>query len=254
MNNTVHIGQNDILLTDQGAGHPVLLLHGGAGPASVSGFAERLASDETRVLVPTHPGFGGTPRHESLTTIRAIADVYIGLLDDLDLREVTVIGNSIGGWIAAEMAVARSPRIAGVILVDAVGIQVPGHPIADFFSLTLPQVAELSYHDPARFAVDQAALPAAAKQEMAGNRATLSVYAGDPAMADPTLRARLAGITVPALVVWGDSDRIATPDYGRAYAKAIPTAKFLLLTKTGHLPQLENPDELEKAIHDFLRR
>jgi pimeloyl-ACP methyl ester carboxylesterase len=253
VNTTVHIGHHEITLTDQGTGHPVLLLHGGAGPASVTAFAERLASDETRVLVPAHPGFGGTPRHESLTTIRELASIYIGLLDELDLHGVTVIGNSIGGWIAAEMAVAGSPRLAGVVLVDAVGIEVPGHPVADFFSLTLPQVAELSYHDPVRFRIDPAALPPAAQREMAGNRAALSVYAGEPSMVDPTLRTRLAGVTAPALVVWGDSDRIVDPDYGRAYADAIPGATFLLLNQTGHLPQLENPDELEKAVTDFMR-
>ena len=67
-------------------------------------------------------------------------------------------------------------------------------------------------------------------------------------MVDPTLRARLAGITLPTLVVWGDSDRIVDPDYGRAYASAIPGAQFLLLTDTGHLPQLESPKLLASAV------
>ncbi len=129
------------------------------------------------MLVPTHPGFGGTPRPESLHTVRGIAAVYVALLDELDLRDVTVIGNSIGGWIAAEMALLGSERVSGMIIVDGVGIEVPGHPVADFFNLTFPQIAQLSYHDPERFRIDPDALPPAARAEIAGNRAALAVPA-----------------------------------------------------------------------------
>ena len=86
---------------------------------------------------------------------------------------------------------------------------------------------------------------------MAGDWASLVVYAG-ASVADPTLRGRLAGITTPTLVVWGDSDQMFDPDYGRAYAAAIPGAKFQLLTDTGHLPQLETPDQLLRAVSAFV--
>ncbi|HTZ28956.1 MAG TPA: alpha/beta fold hydrolase, partial [Streptosporangiaceae bacterium] len=146
------IGAADVSYTDRGAGPTYLLLHGGAGPQSVTGFAGLLAdTGPARVIVPVHPGFGGTPRPDGLTTIAGLARLYAALLDDLGLDDVTVIGNSIGGWIAAEMAVTGSARIGALVLVDAVGIEVPGHPVADFFSLTLDQVAELSYHNPAAF-------------------------------------------------------------------------------------------------------
>ena len=148
------------------------------------------------------------------------------------------------------MALAGSARIAAAILVDAVGIEVPGHPVADFFSLTLDQVAELSYHDPGPFRIDPAAMSAEQQAAMAGNRAALAVYAGT-AMADPGLSIRLGQITLPTLVLWGDSDRIADPGYGRAYADAIPGARFRLLTATGHVPQVETPDQLLGAIQDF---
>jgi pimeloyl-ACP methyl ester carboxylesterase len=86
---------------------------------------------------------------------------------------------------------------------------------------------------------------------MAGNRASLAVYAGQNSMADATLGARLRGITIPTLVVWGEADRIADPVYGRAFADAIPGAEFLLLAETGHLPQLETPDRLLAPVRDF---
>ncbi|TQS44786.1 alpha/beta fold hydrolase [Cryptosporangium phraense] len=233
--------------TERGAGRPILLLHGGAGPFSVTGYAERLAAElPARVITPTHPGFDGTPRPDDLTTIGGLADVYVDFLDALDLTGVTVVGNSIGGWIAAEIGLRRSPRVDRLVLVDAVGLQVPGRPVADFFNLTFPQVAELSYYDPDAFRIDPDALPPAARAALAGNREALAVYAAP--MEDPTLRDRLAAIDRPTLVVWGDSDRIVTPEYGRAYADAIPGARFELLPKTGHLPQLESPDLLTALL------
>ena len=216
-----------------------LLLHGGAGPQSVTGFADLLAdSGPARVIVPVHPGFGGTPRPDGLNTIAGLARLYAALLDELGLDAVTVIGNSVGGWIAAEMAVAGSARIAGLVLVDAVGIEVPGHPVADFFSLTLDQVAELSYHHPAAFRINPAAMSEEQRRVMAGNREALAVYAGTD-MSQKGLNARLSQIKVPACVLWGASDRIVDPEYGLAYATAIPGAEFRMLPDTGHVPQLE---------------
>jgi pimeloyl-ACP methyl ester carboxylesterase len=245
------IGPIPVTVSDRGAGRPVLVLHGGAGPISVNAFADELAQTESaRVLTPTHPGFNGTPRPDELNSIRALAALYSDLLDALDLTEVTVIGNSIGGWIAAEMATLASPRIRATVLVDAVGIDVPGHPVVDFFSLTLDQVAELSYHDPDSFRIDPSTFTPEQQTAMAGNRAALAVYGGT-SMTDPDLAKRLALIEMPTLVVWGDADRIADPDYGRAYAAAIPGAQFQLLTATGHVPQLETPQQLLDAVSEF---
>src|SRR3954451_1351088 len=202
------IGTVDLTLTDRGQGRTFLLLHGGAGPQSVTGFADLLAADGVRVIAPVHPGFDGTPRPEGLASISGLAGLYVALLDGLDLTDVTVIGNSIGGWIAAGMALLGSDRIGRLVLVDAVGIEVAGHPVVDFFSLTLDDVARLSYHEPERFRIDPSAMSAAQRAVMAGNRAALARYGGTT-MVDPTLRDRLAGVGLPVLVLWGESDRIA---------------------------------------------
>src|SRR5690242_15153531 len=122
-----------LTVDEVGTGRPFLLLHGGAGPASFLSFASYLAERRpARVLVPTHPGFNGTPRPDGVADVRALAGLYVALLDQLDLRDVTVVGNSIGGWIAAELALLASPRVAGVVIMNGVGIAVPGHPVADF--------------------------------------------------------------------------------------------------------------------------
>jgi pimeloyl-ACP methyl ester carboxylesterase len=240
-----------LTVDETGTGHPFLLLHGGAGPASVAPFAAQLAAHgPARVLVPTHPGFNGTPRPDDLADVRTLAKVYVALLDQLDLVDVTVVGNSIGGWTAAEIAVLASPRVSSVVIMNGVGITVPDHPVADFFSVTLDQLTELSYHDPSRFRVDPNSLSDAQKAIMGGNRQAIAVYAGQT-MTDPTLADRLAAVTVPTLVLWGQSDRVVDPEYGRAYAAAIPTATYQPLFQTGHMPQLETPELALTAIWDF---
>jgi pimeloyl-ACP methyl ester carboxylesterase len=241
-------GPVDVTVSEYGEGRPFLLLHGGGGPDTVAGFGEALAAAEhVRVLMPVHPGFGGTARPGALRSVRGLAALYVALLDQLGLDDVTVIGNSLGGWIAAEIAILNSPRVSRSILIDAVGLEVPGHPVADFFSLTLDQVFELSFHNPGPFRIDPATLPPAAQAIAAGNRAALAAYAGT-AMTDPTLGERLHDVAVPTLVVWGDSDRIADPEFGRAFAAAIPEARFELLTDTGHMPQVETPGLVLEAI------
>ena len=203
-------GPVDVTVSESGEGLPFLLLHGGGGPDTVARFGETLAAAEhVRVLIPVHPGFGGTPRPEALHSVRGLAALYVALLDQLGLDDVTVIGNSIGGWIAAEIAILNSPRVSRAILIDAAGLEVPGHPVADFFSLTMDQVFELSFHNPAPFRIDPATLPPAAQAIAAGNRAALAVYAG-PAMTDPTLGERLHAVAVPTLVVWGGTAKVRT--------------------------------------------
>jgi pimeloyl-ACP methyl ester carboxylesterase len=190
---TITLGGHDVSVsyTDAGAGDAVLLLHGGGGSMTVAEFGDRYAAErQARVLVPRHPGFDGTPRPEQIATIRGLARLYTALLAELDLHDVTVVGNSIGGWIAAEIAVLADPRVSRVVLVDAVGLALPDGPIVDFFSLTMDQVYDLSYADPDAFRVDPATIPAQQQAVMATNRETLRVYGGT-SMADPTLLERL---------------------------------------------------------------
>ena len=240
--------QVELRFTEWGEGSPVLLLHGGGGPGTVTGFAGQLAERAgVRVLVPTHPGFDGSARPDALATVPELAALYVALLEALDAVDVTVVGNSIGGWIAAEMATLQPARVARYVLVDAVGIEVADHPIVDFFALAVQEIADYSYYEPDRFRIDPQALPAQAQALMAGNRATLAAYT-EAGMADPTLAHRLTGVRAPVLVVWGEADRIVDPVYGRTYADAIPGARFELLTRSGHLPQLETPQELIQTI------
>jgi pimeloyl-ACP methyl ester carboxylesterase len=249
--NTHTVASAAVTVAEAGSGRPFLLLHGGAGPFSFLSFGELLARERpARVLTPTHPGWNGTPRPDDLTTVRGLAELYAALLDQLDLTDVTVVGNSIGGWIAAELALLGSPRVSRVVILNGVGLAVPGHPVADFFSLTPAELTQLSYADPDRFRFDPESLPEAQRSVLAANRQAIALFAGTT-MADPTLAARLAAVTVPTCVLWGESDGIVDAEYGKAYAAAIPGAVHVPLPGAGHLPQLETPQQTLEAIWDF---
>jgi pimeloyl-ACP methyl ester carboxylesterase len=236
---------------DSGQGAPVLLLHGGAGPDSVAGFGDQLAERyPVRVLTPVHPGFSGTARPAQLGTVRDLGGVYAELLDRLELDAVAVIGSSIGGWVAAEVALA-SPRASKLVLIDAVGLASAAYPVADFFALTPAEVAERSWAHPEGRALDVSSMTPEQLAVLAGNRAALEAYGGH-SMADPGLGGRLESVAVPALAVWGEADRIASPEYGKEYAAAIPGASFRLLRGAGHLPQLETPEATVEVLGEFL--
>lgn len=168
-----------------------------------------------------------------------------------------LIGSSIGGWIALEMAVqaGADERYSGVVgaavVIDGVGVVVEGEAVADFFALDARGLAELAWHDPERGYVDPAGLTDEQRAVQQGNGRTMAAIAG-PGMSDPGLLARLGAVAVPTAVVWGESDRIVTPAYGRALARAIPGARFTQIPRAGHLPQLENPEETWEAIDAFL--
>ncbi len=244
----------EVTVNDQGSGRTFLLLHGGAGPQSVAGFADLLSTERSaRVLTPTHPGFNGTPRPEQLSGIRDLARLYGALVDELDLADVTVVGNSLGGWIAAELALLANPRITRLVLVNAVGLALTDAPIADFFSLTMDQVADLAYFRPDDFRIDVGSLPEPVRSTMAANRETLLAYAGT-AMGDASLLGRLPAMNVATLVVWGTADQMVPIAHAHRYVAAIPGAGLDLIDTAGHLPQLETPARLADDVWTFSAR
>jgi len=219
----------------------ILVLHGGGGPGTVAGLAAHLQAS-----APTHPGWNGTPMPPEIDSVAALAEAYLRELPG----PVIVVGSSIGGWIAAEMALRdRAKNIRGLVIINAAGIDAPEHPITNITGLAPPELARLAFHDPAKFSPP----PPEALPMMRANQAALAKLAGAPYMHDPTLLRRLGEIRVPTLVVWGESDRVITADYGRAYAAAIPDAAFELVPEAGHLPHLEQPTATYALIDRFVR-
>lgn len=237
---------------ESGSGRPALVLHGGGGPATVAGLAAHLAETH-HTLLPTHPGWNGTGRPAWLSDVGTLADLYLEMLKAEGLHDVVLAGSSLGGWLAAEMAARDTDGLIGaLVILDTVGIVVEDQPMVDFFALDARGVAEHSFHDAERFYVDPATLTDEQRAARAGNMAALRAFAGEPYMHDPDLPGQLAAIKVPSQVLWGESDRIATPEYGRAFAALIPGARFGILERAGHLPQLEQPGTTFAAIDRFL--
>lgn len=246
---TLQVESAEVTVQDRDRTRPFLLLHGGGGPRTMAGFADLLAErTHSRVLLPTHPGFAGTPKADGLTGVIELARLYVAMLERLDLTDVTVVGNSFGGWLAAEIALLGSPRVSGAVIVDGVGIEVDGHPMTDVKGLSSTELLSYSFHDPSK-----APVPPAGGTGPSPDVLALIGYTG-PTMSDPTFAKRLGGIDIPVHVLWGESDRIADPEYGRAFAEAIPMSTFTLLPRTGHMPQVETPEELLGALLDLGNR
>jgi pimeloyl-ACP methyl ester carboxylesterase len=146
----------------------------------------------------------------------------------------------------------RGERISQLVLIDAVGIDVPGEPITDFFALDARGVAEHSFHDSERSYIDPAVIPPEQSALMRANMATMRAVAGRPYMQDPELQPKLAAVAFPTLVLWGHSDRIATPAYGEAYAGSFGNARFEVIPNAGHLPQIEQPAATFGVIDTFV--
>jgi pimeloyl-ACP methyl ester carboxylesterase len=244
------------------AGEPTarvaLVLHGGGGPQTVAPIVGHLAS-AFHVLAPTHPGWNGTSRPADIDSVAALATAYLDRLLADGVRGAVLVGSSIGGWIALEMAVqaAADDRYTGlvgaVVDIDGVGAVVHGEPIADFFALDARGLAEVAWHDPERGYRDPAGFSDEQRAVQQGNGRTMAAVAG-ASMSDPTLLGRLGTVAVPTLVVWGASDRVVTATYGRAIAAAVPGAEFVEVPAAGHLPHLEAPEATWAAIDPFLRR
>jgi pimeloyl-ACP methyl ester carboxylesterase len=242
-----------IELIKRGNGRPLLLLHPAIGIKATDAVIDRLAQSFT-VLAPSHPGFGRSELPRTMTTGDDLAYFYLDFIEALDLRETVVAGISFGGWIAAEIAIKSTERISHLVLADAVGIKLGDREhrdIADLFTTKQSEADRLAYHDPKLAAVDHTTISDDDALIMFRNREATALFAWSPYMYDPKLAGRLHRIRVPTLVLWGASDRIVSPDYGRAYAKLIPGAQFDLIEQAGHYPHLERPDLFAQRIVDF---
>jgi pimeloyl-ACP methyl ester carboxylesterase len=233
-------------------GTGVLLLHGGAGPRSVAGLAGAL-SEHGYVVTPVHPGFDGTPRAPWLDSVGDLADAYLDLLAELKLDAVMVIGNSIGGWIASEIALRDiEGRVKSVVLINATGIR-PDHPeqVVDIRGMGPAEIGKLSFHNPALLP-NPATLTDGQRAGAAANQQAMAIYGGADFFFAPKLRRRLHRVTVPVLVAWGEEDGIFPAEYGRAYAGAFRDGHFTAIVAAGHMPQIEQPGAVLRAIGDFV--
>jgi pimeloyl-ACP methyl ester carboxylesterase len=242
-------------IVERGQGRPILWLHGEDGLDPGAPFLELLAT-HGRVLAPSHPGFGHSPDVGHLDTVDDLSYLYLDLLREQNLRDVMVIGSSMGGWIAAEMAVKSSERLAGLVLVAPLGIKIGDREtrdIPDIFALPPDEVTRLQYRDPARASLDLSKLSDDQLAVIARNREATALYAWEPYFHNPKLKRWLHRITVPTLLLWGADDRFVTAAYyGAAYRGAIPGARFETIDRAGHFPHIEEPVAFAERVRRFL--
>jgi len=246
----------DLEVLRRGAGRPMLLLHGMQNVDPRAPFLDMLGQ-HAEIIAPSHPGFGRSARPADFETVYDLVHFYLELLEGLPHDKVTLMGLSFGGWLAAELAVTCRHRLDGLVLVDAFGIKVSNREtqdILDVFNTAPSEVQRRSWHDPATWAPDLDALSDEELVIRARNWEALCLYGWNPYMYNPQLKRWLSRIAVPTLVVWGASDGIVKPSYGRAYASLIPASRFELIERAGHHPEIEQARAFVDTVGKFLNR
>jgi pimeloyl-ACP methyl ester carboxylesterase len=249
---TIGIGDCRIRLMRGGAGAPLVFFHGSGGIGIWLPSMGRLAK-KFDVIAPEHPGFGESDTPVWLDTIGDLANFYLDFLDRLDLRGVHLVGSSLGGWIAADLAVRNATRLASLTLIGAAGIHVDGVEQVDTFLCTEEQrIRDLFYDQELAEAVVAGSQRPELEDAALKNRMMTAKLSWQPRNHDPQLRKWLHRIKVPTLLIWGDHDRLFPKDYAFAYQRLIPGAKVVIIANCGHLPHVEKGEEFVAEFEAFI--
>jgi pimeloyl-ACP methyl ester carboxylesterase len=231
---TVKSGGVSIEIERRGSGRPLLLLCGEEQLELEAGFIDELAKN-FEVILPSPAGFGHSDRPDWVSNVDDLSYMMLDVMDALSLKDVTIVGFSLGGWIAVEMASKNTSNISRLVLVDAYGVKVGGpfdRDIMDIWTSHPSAVAAAKWADAEKGKRDFSQM----------NDDQLTIVA----------RQRLHRVNVPTLLIWGDKDAITSPAYGEAYAKLIPGAKFSLVPGAGHYPHIEKPDAFLSVLKPFI--
>ena len=235
-------------------GIPILYLHEGRGFRPDSRFAGLLA-ERHRLVAPSHPGFGRSSLPDWLDSIDDISYFYLELADRLGLERAALIGASIGGWIAAEIAAKTPPWLDRLVLVAPCGVKI-GPPdrldIPDMFAMPQEKLHRLLHHDPEALREDPAQMSDDELRIRVRNRETLALLVWEPYMHNPKLPHRLHRVRVPTLFLRGASDGLISAEYLAGYARLFPHARVETIPAAGHVPQLEQPEAFASKVLSFL--
>jgi len=231
-----------------GSGTPMLFLHGAGGASAWAPYMEGL-SKRFSLIVPSHPGYGRSDTPPWLDNLSDLAYFYLDFIDALDLRDFHLAGNSLGGWLAAEIAVRSTARIRTLTLVSPAGIHVKGVPKGDIFLWDDDVRVRNTFYDQKLAEARIAQKPTGPDLEMAlKNHFTTAKLAWHPRFYNPDLHKWLHRIKVPTMILWGDSDKIIPPAYGDAFNTLIPGSQLRIIRQCGHLPHQEKLDEFLAGV------
>ncbi len=254
--NTINVGGTGVSLLRRGTGRTVLVLHEELGHPGWLGWHHDLARDHS-LLVPIHPGFGALPRADWIIGVRDLAGFYSRMLREMSQGPVDVIGFSLGGWIAAEMAAGNPEQFRSMTLVAPTGVRPPEGEILDLFIVTARTYLNASVHD---FEATPEFASLYGGEETTDQfeawedaRAESARLAWKPYMHNPSLPHLLEGVSgLPTLIVWGRDDRIIPVSAGKLYNRAILGSELLVFDNCGHRPEIENTSEFVNRVRSFL--
>ena len=240
-----------VLRGGPGGAQPLVFLHGAGGHSGWMAFLEEL-SQRFAVYAPEHPGFGQSDDPPWLDGVGDLAYFYLDFLKVLGLERVHLVGTSLGGWIAAEMAVRDTARLASLTLVGAVRITAQGETIPDIFRMPVEENLRRFYADQERAARRVGDVAKADMRLVAKNQATVTRLAYWPRFYNPDLGKWLHRVDVPTLLIWGAEDGLVPPKFGEAYRSLIPGAKLTVLPAAGHAPFDEQREAFLAAFSEFI--
>jgi pimeloyl-ACP methyl ester carboxylesterase len=236
----------------KGHGAPTLHLHG-AGLTRMWLPYHELLSRSVDLIAPEHPGFGETEMPEWLDGFDDLVIHYDSLLDALELERVHLVGYSLGGWIAAEIAVFHPRRLESLTLVTPIGLRIPGKPVGDVFAMDPETLFMTMFNDPTnapQILPDIESLDEIEHQF--GEMATLARLAWNPRF-DPKLERRLERVSCPTLVVRAEHDRLVPDEMAERYAELIDGARIETVPGTGHALVVEQPEKTADVISSFIQ-
>ncbi|MGE0798891.1 MAG: alpha/beta fold hydrolase [Lautropia sp.] len=247
------IGGVETLVREAGAGTPLLYLHGGGGVPTWLPFFEELARHH-RVTVPDHPGFGRSAEPEWIRDVAGLAMFYLDYLDrHANAGGAHLVGHSLGGWIAAELAARNDHALRSLTLIAPAGLPVPAHPFGDVFGWGPQETVRRLFHADEHVRAALARQPTAEQQRVAArDRRAFDRYAGHPRLTAPDLAHWLHRIRVPVQLIWGANDEVIPAACAVRWTSPMPTARLSVLPACGHLPMVEKSDETSAVVLAFV--
>ena len=251
---TITVSGAQVQLFSGGSGPEILFIHGAGGNPGWQPYLEALAQSH-KVYAPSLPGFNGTPRPPWVSTITDVAHFTLDMVRTLGLGQHVLIGSSMGGWVAAEMAAMDNHQLRGLVLVDAVGLKPQRSDIAEIFMVGSDTRLKLRFYDTSQVPDYEQYTREMSPEEVNldhANREMASRLCWRPYMHNPSLSHYLGKVSTPSLVIWGKQDAIVPVECAEIYQKALPNATLKVIDNCGHSPQVEKPQEFQSAVAEFL--
>jgi pimeloyl-ACP methyl ester carboxylesterase len=235
-----------------GSGEPLIFLHGAGGWPAWGPFLDHLAG-KYDVRVPEHPGFGLSDNPPWIRNVADVAMYYLDFLDALDGPPVHLVGHSLGGWIAAEVAVRNAARVRSLALMAPAGLRVKGVPSGDNFIWSREEYARNLFFDQSFAEQELSHVPSDEEADIdLTNRYMATKLGWEPRWFSPALETWLHRIRIPTLVLWGGDDKLFPSDYANAWAARVPDIRVEIIPECGHRPHVEKADVAAQTILAFV--